>query len=259
MLSKIGITRVLTLTLEEPLPPAWFQFKSISNVFVPVTNLQAPTIAEMDYIYSLYSEDVDGFWLVHCGGGKGRAGTVLSCLLAMHGGDGVPQLERNQAIQMIRRIRPGSLESRRQEDFVGAWLSHRWKTAYQSSSKIEEQWTTLTREINPKGYSTGLSSVRFIMLVGLPGSGKSFVAESIAARRPHGRTVIISQDVSRSRDTCERQMGHKYAEDTLVILDCCNPEAKDRKYWLSLLSSSKLSRIYARSNLTNGLKSQAFC
>lgn len=85
ILSKIGITKVLTLTEEEPLSQAWFKFKKISNLYLPVPNYKPPTIAEMDYIYKSFQDDPDGFWLVHCGGGKGRAGSVLACLLAMHG------------------------------------------------------------------------------------------------------------------------------------------------------------------------------
>ena len=69
----------------------------------------------MDYIYNLFKEDSD-FWLVHCGGGKGRAGTVLTCLMAMHGSeDGSPQMEKRLAIDYMRGIRPGSIETTQQE------------------------------------------------------------------------------------------------------------------------------------------------
>jgi atypical dual specificity phosphatase len=84
ILSRIGVTKVLTLTEEEPLDPAWFQFKKVTNLYVPVPNYKPPTIAEMDFIYKSFKDDPDGFLLVHCGGGKGRAGSVMACLLAMH-------------------------------------------------------------------------------------------------------------------------------------------------------------------------------
>lgn len=158
--SRIGITTVLTLTEEEPLDPAWFRFKRITNVFVPVPNYKAPSIAEMDFIYKLFQQDRDGFWMVHCGGGKGRAGTVLTCLLAMHGSeDGTPQMDRSQAIDHIRKIRPGSIETSQQEEFVASWLSHRWKTAH-TSSVIEEPYSTLEAEVNSKSFPTGVSTLR---------------------------------------------------------------------------------------------------
>jgi atypical dual specificity phosphatase len=116
ILARIGVTKVITLTEEEPLDPSWFRFKRITNVFVPVPNYKTPSIAEMDFIYNLFQEDPNGFWLVHCGGGKGRAGTVLACLMAMHGSeDGTPQMEKRLAIEYIRRIRPGSIETTQQE------------------------------------------------------------------------------------------------------------------------------------------------
>lgn len=53
-----------------------------------------------------------------------------------------------------------------------------------------------------------------------------------------GNTIIVSQDESGSRAACEAQVQRNYSDDTLVILDRCNPEASDRKYWLSLLMST---------------------
>jgi len=225
ILQRLGVTKVLTLTEEEPLNPSWFEFKRITNLFVPTPNYKPPTIAEMDHIYQLFSDDVEGFWLVHCGGGKGRAGTVLACLLAMHGSeDGTPQMEKTKVIDHIRKIRPGSIETSHQEEFVAAWLSHRWKTAH-LSTKVEEPYSNLTVEMDPKLFPTGIQPehVKFIMLVGLPGSGKSFVAESIAARRT-GETIIVSQDESGSRSACEAQIQGKYKDGTLLILDRCNPD-----------------------------------
>lgn len=146
-------------------------------------------------------------------------------------------MEKGQVIDYIRRIRPGSIETSHQEEFVASWLSHRWKIAH-TSENIDEPFTTLTMEVNPKLFPSGVTydNVKFIMLVGLPGSGKSYVAESIALRRT-GQTIIISQDDSGSRAACESQIQGKYKDDTLIILDRCNPESSDRKYWLSLLMS----------------------
>jgi len=225
MLQRLGVTKVLTLTEEEPLDPAWFEFKRITNLFIPTPNYKPPTISEMDCIYQIFYDDPEGFWLVHCGGGKGRAGTVLACLLAMHGSeDGTPQMEKGQAIEHIRKIRPGSIESSHQEEFVAAWISHRWKIAH-LSGRIEEPYTDINMEVDSKIFPTGVNAenVSFLMLVGLPGSGKSFVAESIAARRT-GPTVIVSQDESGSRTACEAQIQRTYKSGTLLILDCCNAD-----------------------------------
>ena len=56
---------------------------------------------------------------VHWGGGKGRAGTLLTCFIIKHGIDGELnpfnvikcKMSSNEAINYIRMIRPGSIET----------------------------------------------------------------------------------------------------------------------------------------------------
>ncbi len=50
--------------------------------------------------------------LVHCRGGLGRAGTVAARLLVEAG------VAPGEAINMVRKVRPGAIETRRQEDHV---------------------------------------------------------------------------------------------------------------------------------------------
>lgn len=86
-----------------------------------------------------------GAALVHCGGGKGRAGTALACYLLRHGLDprrrprrhaahdpnaspnGEPAMAAEEAVRQIRAMRPGSIETAQQQRFVGAWSKHVWK------------------------------------------------------------------------------------------------------------------------------------
>ncbi len=63
-----------------------------------------------DELRSLLS---DGFsFVLHCRGGLGRTGTVAARLLVELGS--APAL----AIEQVRRARPGSIETREQEEFV---------------------------------------------------------------------------------------------------------------------------------------------
>ena len=73
--------------------------------------------------------------LVHCGGGKGRAGTVLACWMVKHGlgqyqaphhPDPTPALGAGEAVAMLRRLRPGSIETHQQEAFVGEYSRQLW-------------------------------------------------------------------------------------------------------------------------------------
>ena len=69
----------------------------------------------------------DACLLVHCGGGKGRAGTFAACCLAMWGeppsldlAAARPVLSAQEAIRIVRSLRPGSIETQEQEAFVQA-------------------------------------------------------------------------------------------------------------------------------------------
>jgi len=69
----------------------------------------------------------DACVLVHCGGGKGRAGTFVACCLAMWGLSPPfdltvekPVLSAQEAVRIVRNLRPGSIETQEQETFVQA-------------------------------------------------------------------------------------------------------------------------------------------
>jgi atypical dual specificity phosphatase len=198
-LSEMGITIVLTLCEEQPLPAGLFENAmqrqsgggggkknghcenqpvndgdndndndgyagcSIANIFVPVPNFKPPTVAQMDHCAALITSAVlaGGAALVHCGGGKGRAGTVLACWAhhsrayvegegcgvgdasGVGGGRGVvggrggvlsllnggvplpsPNTPSGAVVAWIRQVRPGSIETTIQEEFVRAYAAH---------------------------------------------------------------------------------------------------------------------------------------
>ena len=53
--------------------------------------------------------------IIHCRGGLGRTGLVAaSCLVALGHAP-------SQAVQVVRRVRPGSVENRKQEEYVRAF------------------------------------------------------------------------------------------------------------------------------------------
>ena len=245
-LIDMSFTHILSLTAEEPLESKWFRLKPVEHVFIPVENYGAPSKQEMDVIFERVR--VGGTWLVHCGGGVGRAGTVLACLSSMfgrsEGADDFPRMDAKEAIKLVRRARPRSLESERQEVFVHEWVSHRWKVAHQTQAGPSEPATNSKTIFRTGVTIMDLTQSTAIMLIGKPGSGKSWLSTAILKRRPKGKTIIVSQDESRSRRGCERTWGSRHSDDTLVILDRCNPTAEDRKYWLSLCLAQHVVAIY---------------
>ncbi|KAJ7665047.1 ATP dependent DNA ligase [Mycena polygramma] len=233
----LGIRHVLTLTEEEPLPKKWFHGKPIANTFLPVENFCPPTIEQMDLIMRLFDDEANLPLLVHCGGGKGRAGTVAACYLAAYGfhrpapHQDRPEMNAPDAIASLRLLRPGSLETSRQEAFVSKWCSAIWKR--------QSVYPALPSEPPPcalevTGTLDSKTSDLFV-LVGLPGSGKSWFSQALRARNQAGWSRI-SQDDAGSRAVCESAISRAPATGRL-LLDRCNTAATDRKGWLGLAAN----------------------
>jgi atypical dual specificity phosphatase len=231
----LGIRHVLTLTEETPLHESWFRGKPITNTYLPVPNYYPPSIEQMDLILTLFEDENKLPLLIHCGGGKGRAGTVAACYMAAFG-FGKPRLNQThpevsapEAVALLRHIRPGSIETIQQKAFVSKWCSTIWKRQSIYPDRPSEP-PPCPLEVEGSLEEGG----DLFVLVGLPGSGKSWVSKALLARDPSGWTWI-SQDDSGSKSSCESQIGR--TPRGRVLLDRCNTGASDRIGWLDLASN----------------------
>jgi atypical dual specificity phosphatase len=218
---------IVTLTEEEPLPEEWFTDVAATNVFLPVPNYKAPTIAQVKHFINIVTRDGKRT-LVHCGGGKGRAGTFLACYLATCGFTveikEQPAFTANQAMDIIRKMRPGSIETQEQEYFIASYVSHLWKHGFHDTiSEPEGCLLEITGRFSPKA--------SFICLVGIPGSGKSTFAKQLVASSSHFE--VISQDEMGSKEACFTAMAKAVKEKRRVIIDRCNTAASSRKELIS--------------------------
>lgn len=233
----LGIRHVLTLTEEEPLKELWFtrQCNSITNTFIPITNRHPPSIEQMDIIMRLFDDEDNLPLLIHCGGGKGRAGTVAACYLAAYGFQKPqphlehPSMSSEEVISTLRLIRPGSIETNRQEVFISKWCSTIWARRSVYGEQPSEPPPCPLEIEGTLGESTN-----FFLLLGLPGAGKTWFSSALLVRDPKNWSRI-SQDDSGSRQACETEMGR--TPQGRVILDRCNPDLADRKWWLDLGSN----------------------
>lgn len=113
--------------------------------------------------------------LVHCGGGKGRAGTVLACYTVSQGLDPLhphtthtraqtlpikaPALAAEQAVRHIRATRPGSIETEQQRRFVGEWAKHAWKV-YTKAEQEQEQEQADAQDTHVTAAGAGAGGVK---------------------------------------------------------------------------------------------------
>ncbi|THW72892.1 hypothetical protein D6D19_06131 [Aureobasidium pullulans] len=233
-----NITLVVTLTEEEPLSAEWFADTSCRNILMPVRNYKAPTVEQIDeFIECVDSLPIEEAALVHCGGGKGRAGTFAACYLmargfgatdTSHDSEQAVRIFPGDAIKLLRHLRPGSIETAEQEKFVRDYAQYlisgcQAVPAPATSPAIQESQAPLELEGKlPKAPS-------IIVCCGVPGSGKSTFASHLAIL---GYTVI-SQDELGSRTACLNALSNTMNSGRKILIDRCNPYVEDREQWLA--------------------------
>jgi atypical dual specificity phosphatase len=85
---------------------------------VPTEDLSAPDMEKIDNTVDYISERIKNNepTMVHCAAGIGRTGTILACYLIKYHG-----LSTKDAIDKVRKERPGSIQSESQEIAVGLY------------------------------------------------------------------------------------------------------------------------------------------
>ena len=86
----------------------------IEFVHSPIGDFRVPTPDQAKRLSKMIMNDVIGgkSILIHCMGGLGRSGTIAACSLVHYG------LKPDEAINLVRKIRPGTLETDEQVQFV---------------------------------------------------------------------------------------------------------------------------------------------
>jgi len=112
---KQGVKSIITMT-EDPLPESWV--KEIKYLHVPTEDLSAPDIDKIDQTVDFINKQIQNneSVMVHCAAGIGRTGTILACYLVKY-----HKLSATDAIEKVRKERPGSIQSESQELAIGLY------------------------------------------------------------------------------------------------------------------------------------------
>ena len=142
---EFGIKTVINMMDENEVKLSIYKNSPIIHHIFGIPNRTAPSIQMMDTIMSIMEDTValGGSVLVHCGGGVGRAGTVLACYILKHGVSG--KLNRNfespliynmtSCVEELRKLRPKSIESDEQEKGISDYNSHLWELSTENNDK----------------------------------------------------------------------------------------------------------------------------
>lgn len=112
-----GIRSIVTVR-EVALPSEWFDGRDMTYLHLKVEDFGAPSIEELDESITFIDEQLKlgRPVMVHCAAGKGRTGTVLAAFLVKN-----ESVSAEQAIEKLRSLRPGSVQSIVQETAVSMY------------------------------------------------------------------------------------------------------------------------------------------
>jgi atypical dual specificity phosphatase len=112
-LRERGFGAILTLS-EDPLEAGMINEFEFSNLHLPIPDFTAPSLNQIERAIEFINEENrrSNRVLIHCFSGFGRTGTILACYLVSRG------FGAQEAINEVRRLRPGSIEDISQEEAV---------------------------------------------------------------------------------------------------------------------------------------------
>lgn len=115
-LAGLGISHLVTLSPDAKPPDCITHIQDIQWTVIPIQNLHGAKIEQFYTFFNICDQHLGdkvngGAILIHCMGGRGRTGMFLAAYLMRYNG-----LSAKASIAAVRAARPGSIETKSQEE-----------------------------------------------------------------------------------------------------------------------------------------------
>ena len=93
----------------------------LADLYEPVPDFTPPRLDQIERMVRFIDEQIETWEhpvVVTCQAGLGRTGTVLACYMVYVG------YTSENAIKLVREVRPGSIQTREQEDAINLFAEH---------------------------------------------------------------------------------------------------------------------------------------
>eukprot|EP00094_Tigriopus_californicus_P014382 TCALIF_13952-PA protein Name:"Similar to DUSP23 Dual specificity protein phosphatase 23 (Homo sapiens)" AED:0.36 eAED:0.41 QI:0/0.33/0.5/0.75/0.33/0.25/4/0/280 len=129
-----GIDQLVTLSADK-IPP-YYAFPELRHSLIPVEDFKGPAISDIQRFINIMDDarKQGEAVAVHCAEGRGRTGVMCACYLIYY-----HDLKPWDAIRIMRRQRPGSVERRTQEDTVVRFYNLLQEYGKQSLEVLDEK------------------------------------------------------------------------------------------------------------------------
>jgi protein-tyrosine phosphatase/predicted kinase len=229
----LGIENILTVD-EKPLkwngsPLLVEHFKFFNKFFIYNEDYKTPGFNNIEQSIKFIENSIENNKkiLVHCGVGKGRSMTIIIAYLMWKENKGYNEirsgLDENDPIRL----------SEEQIETLKKWYNQMFFMSLNDVVVLKVNFP------------------RTIILVGLPGSGKSSFSKLIQNQYPNKNNIIrINKDEMREKMEMDNTINNKINNKNITfIIDNCNLEVSTRNYWINYFSKKRIWIIYFKMDI----------